>query len=185
MPFAVSISKLPLVYSTLPALKVRYWNNTQNHIYAMARLYFLNGNMHISLQAFERRPKNTSYIEFAFGTGVSIMQIRVSPNQAVFAVRDASFPPKIFDDSITWAHLPETTDFAQSDEMGHSWGKHILVPSHILRKSGISGQVKSKFYAAVLKYSSEDDSIGTSYKPMGEELTLNTALFDTMITVDY
>lgn len=158
MAIPVTISDEPLVYDTLPALKVRYYKggDGRSGIYTFGRFYFLKDALALCLNVFEQAPDEKSRAEFALGAGTDdYLRLRVWRDSAELALCGPA------GEQVLEAPAPEY--IAGGDEQGWYWGAKLLLGAPLLAKAGLSVQPGAAFRAAVCKARDGEEAFGASF----------------------
>ena len=180
MPFPIVQSNVPLVFDTLPDLKVRYFraHGPQDNIYTYAQMYAMPQGLALGLRAFEQTPGADSQIVFALGQPQgSVLRFCLAPGEAALDLLAGG--------DVRPLSLPEVVRFAGEDEHGWYWGAQLVLPAEDLLSACCTLQAGSAFGIAVLKARAGIGILGASFRlPAGGE-PLQPALFDEAVVSLY
>lgn len=177
----VSMSEQPLVFDALPAMKVRHYTGRAalGNIYTFARLYACRQSLALSLCVFEEKPDDASMVGFALRGEEEgrYLQAGLSPAGLSLSLWEQG--------ACTPLEAPEVSRFAGNDEQGWSWGGNFTLPAQALARAGVTLGSGGRFWAAVVKYRSDEAAFGCSYRPQEDEKPFNPARFEPCVLVSY
>lgn len=180
----VPVSNTPLIFDALPAAKVRYYYGSygcygspaRGNIYTLARMYFLQGSLALSLSAFERDPDEMSRIEFALAGSQDAPLFRI--------VLTRGGIQSVHPVGATGAVGPSSS-FSGADEQGWYWGAHLTIPPDILEEAGLVPAPEVEFRAALYKTRAGEDAYGSSFQPGDPQNPHHAADFGLFRIVSY
>ncbi len=175
----VTRSTTPLVYDTLPALKVRHFTPAaERRIYTLARFYFLKDTLALSLAAFEKDPHPTSRVEFAVtGRADRLLLFSLTPGDAELALCMGGKKHALI--------APEPAYFSGVDEQGWYWGANTQLSAAHLAEVGLHVKKDEVFSAALFKQQAEQSGFGSSFPITNPDTRLDIAAFTRFVAVDY
>lgn len=157
----VSISRVPLVFDALPALKVRHYESGMQpgNVYAFARLYVWQRSLALSLSVFEKDPAGDSRVSFGVcgKEKAAVLVAQLSPASLTLTLHgpagEEALPP------------PEVARFSGADEQGWYWGGNCTLPPEALAGAGLDFAADTAFFAGVVKHSTGSEAFGASFRP--------------------
>ncbi len=178
MPIPVSKSLTPLVFDTLPALKVRHYSGKAalGNTYTLARLYALGSCLALSLCVFEEAPAEESHVAFCVaGKTGAFLKFCLTKSTAELTLCGAPQTEVL--------QTPKPERFTGQDEQGWYWGGSLLLPEAALQALGLGLAVGEEFGANLIRYRSDETVFGTAFP--AEEDAFSPACFGLFQVVDY
>ena len=180
MTTPISKSATPVVFDTLPALKVRHYHGRSalGNIYTFARLYVLEHSLAISLCSFEESPPPQSRVAFCVGEAAGrFLRLALSPEEATLTLcgtpKEEPLP------------APAPSYFSGQDEQGWYWGAHLLLAPSLLEKAGVDFADDEHFCAALVKYRTDEDAFGSAFPVQNGANPFDIAHFGSFAVVGY
>lgn len=157
-------SQKPLIYDTLPAYKVQYYQQTPNQqkIYCYARLYLLQGQLAVNMVSFEAAPAPESRMGFLMQSVAHAFYLEAAPDKTVLYTINENA-------GLPWcaacqpaAQQPQAAGFAGQDEQGSYWGVELLLPAQASQQLGL--QPGAVFEGCLFKYFAGKPGYGCTVK---------------------
>ncbi len=156
MGYIVTKSRIPMVFDTLPAIKMQYGYADLPNIYTMAQMYALADDLAVCVRIFEKRPSETEEtILVLAGTEDNMLSLSISKDGCYLCEAKDTAPYVGENDGLSGLDIEVTKKFAGEDEQGYYWGVSVLIPQNSLKKAGIDVNEGSVFKALLLRKNEE------------------------------
>ncbi|MFV0353469.1 MAG: hypothetical protein ACK5JF_14380 [Oscillospiraceae bacterium] len=163
MGIPVTASSTPLVFETLPAIKVTNYSFAKilTNLYTYARFYVHNGSLVVGVYGFKESPDEQDRISLVVGQKNRYLLLSISPRQASLVLADDAATLQ----TQTGVQLPapSLSPFAGTDEQGWFWGAEAILSADVLQQAGLVLTPGAQFGAAVFYHRSNQEEFGTSF----------------------
>ncbi len=170
MGYIVTKSRTPMVFDTLPAIKMQYGYTTLPNIYTMVQMYALADDLAVCVRIFEKIPAETEETTLILaGTEDNMLSLSISKEGCcLYEVQDAvSCLGR--NGKSRGLGIKELKKFAGEDEQGCYWGVSMLITQDILQKAGVCLNEGSSFKALLLR-KDEEKIIAASVNDISDKI---------------
>lgn len=159
----VTASNVPLVFETLPAVKVTNYSFAKilTNLYTYARFYVYNGSLVVGVYGFKESPDEQDRISLVVGQKSNYLLFSISPKQSSLVL--ANETTTLHTQTGVQLPAPALSFFAGTDEQGWFWGAETTLTAEVLQQAGLVLTTGAQFDAAVFYHRTTQEGFGTSF----------------------
>ncbi len=174
MGYIVTKSRTPMVFDTLPAIKMQYGYSSLPNIYTMAQMYALANDLAVCVRVFEKQPSKTEgTILVLAGQADKALALSISKEGCRLDIASNTVSSLNQNNELPGLEMKVMKKFSGEDEQGYYWGVSVLIPRNSLEEIKIDLNAGADFKALLLRKDKEK-IIAASVNGIDDKMDIST-----------